>query len=164
MNVYNGNITTDRHGLATGTLPDYFEALNGDFRYQLTVNGQFAQSIVPEKIANKRFVIRTSKPNLEVSWPVTGIRHDAYANTYRIPVEEDKAVGEQGYYLHPEVFGQSASKSIQAASHKISATDQLAKVSIRNTDISGVAIQERASRFERLFGCRIDGAGSQLFT
>ncbi|HSY63919.1 MAG TPA: hypothetical protein VK829_04940, partial [Terriglobales bacterium] len=44
-----------------------------------------------------------------------GIRHDAYANQYRIPVEEDKAVGEQGYYLHPEVFGQAESKSISAA-------------------------------------------------
>ena len=28
MNVYNGNITTDKHGLATVALPDYFEALN----------------------------------------------------------------------------------------------------------------------------------------
>jgi hypothetical protein len=128
MNVYNGNITTDRHGLATVTLPDYFEALNGDFRYQLTVIGQFAQSIVARKIANNRFVIQTNKANVEVSWQVTGIRHDAYANTYRIPVEENKAAGEQGYYLHPEVFGQPNSKSIQAASQKASA-DQLAKVS-----------------------------------
>jgi trimeric autotransporter adhesin len=60
---------------------------------------------------------------------VTGIRHDAYANSYRVPVEEDKPAAEQGYYLHPEVFGQPASKSIQAASQKASATDQLAKVS-----------------------------------
>ncbi|HXM23948.1 MAG TPA: hypothetical protein VN948_22015 [Terriglobales bacterium] len=115
MNVYNGNVTTDRHGLATVNLPDYFEALNGDFRYQLTVIGQFAQAIVARKIATNRFVIRTSKPDVEVSWQVTGIRHDAYANQYRIPVEEDKAVGEQGYYLHPEVFGQPESKSISAA-------------------------------------------------
>jgi len=129
MNVYNGTITTDRHGLATVALPEYFEALNGDYRYQLTVIGQFAQSIVAKKIANNRFVIRTNKPNVEVSWQVSGIRHDAYANTYRIPVEENKAVGEQGYYLHPEVFGQPASKSIQAASQKASATDQVAKVS-----------------------------------
>jgi hypothetical protein len=27
MNVHNGNITTDRHGLGTVNLPDYFEAL-----------------------------------------------------------------------------------------------------------------------------------------
>jgi trimeric autotransporter adhesin len=115
MNVYNGNVTTDRHGQATVNLPDYFEALNGDFRYQLTVIGQFAQAIVAKKIAANRLVIRTSKPNVEVSWQVTGIRHDAYANVYRIPVEEDKAVGEQGYDLHPEVFGQPESKGISAA-------------------------------------------------
>jgi hypothetical protein len=122
MNVYNGNITTDRHGLATVTLPDYFEALNGDFRYQLTVIGQFAQAIVAKKIASNRFVIRTSKPGVEVSWQVTGIRHDAYANQYRIPVEEDKAVGEQGYYLHPEVFGQPESKSISATRNAVPAS------------------------------------------
>jgi hypothetical protein len=115
MNVYNGNITTDRHGLATVSLPDYFEALNGDFRYQLTVIGQFAQAIVARKISANRFVIRTSKPNVEVSWQVTGIRHDAYANVYRIPVEEGKTAREQGYYLHPEVFGQPESKGISAA-------------------------------------------------
>jgi trimeric autotransporter adhesin len=125
MNVYNGNITTDRHGFATVNLPDYFEALNGDFRYQLTVIGQFAQAIVARKISANRFLIRTNKPNVEVSWQVTGVRHDAYANRYRIPVEEDKALSEQGYYLHPEVFGQPESKSISAAgksaSHEVMA-------------------------------------------
>ena len=128
MNVYNGNVTTDRHGLATVVLPDYFDALNGDFRYQLTVMGKFAQAIVAQEIANNRFVIRTSKPDVKVSWQVTGIRHDAYANAYRIPTEEDKPAAEQGYYLHPEVFGQPASKSIQAASQKASGTEQLAKM------------------------------------
>jgi hypothetical protein len=105
MNVYNGNVTTDRHGLATVTLPDYFEALNQNFRYQLTVIGKFAQAIVARKIAANRFVIRTSKPNVEVSWQVTGIRQDAYAKAYRIPVEEEKPPQEQGRYLHPELFG-----------------------------------------------------------
>src|SRR5262249_23269056 len=41
MNVYNGNATTDRRGIAAITMPEYFEALNRDFRYQLTVIGQF---------------------------------------------------------------------------------------------------------------------------
>src|SRR5580700_3528601 len=59
MNVYNGNIRTDKRGLATVVLPEYFEALNRDFRYQLTVMGQFAQAIVARKIAHNRFVIRT---------------------------------------------------------------------------------------------------------
>ena len=125
MNVYNGNITTDRHGFATVNLPDYFEALNGDFRYQLTVIGQFAQAIVAKKISANQFVIRTNKPNVEVSWQVTGVRHDAYANRYRIPVEEDKALAEQGYYLHPEVFGQPESKSISAVGKSAPASPEV---------------------------------------
>jgi hypothetical protein len=115
MNIYNGNVTTDKRGLATIVLPDYFEALNGDFRYQLTVIGQFAQAIVAQKIAGNRFVIHTSKPHVEVSWQVTGIRHDAYANAYRIPTEEMKSPQEQGHYLHPEVFGASDQLAIGAA-------------------------------------------------
>jgi hypothetical protein len=120
MNVYNGNITTDKRGRAVVELPAYFEALNRDFRYQLTVMGQFAQAIVDKKIGaakigENRFVIRTTKPSVEVSWQVTGIRKDAYANANRIPTEEEKPEGERGYYLHPEVFGQPASKGIVAA-------------------------------------------------
>ena len=115
MNVYNGNITTDKHGLATVVLPNYFEALNRDFRYQLTVIGQFAQAIVAKKISNNRFEIRTSKPSVEVSWQVTGIRHDAYANANRIPTEEEKPPQEQGRYLHPELFGASSDQAIGAA-------------------------------------------------
>jgi hypothetical protein len=105
MNVYNGNITTNKGGLAVVVMPDYFEALNRDFRYQLTVIGQFAEAIVAKKIGNNRFVIRTNKPNVEVSWQVTGIRHDAYADAHRIQVEEEKPRQEQGHYLHPELFG-----------------------------------------------------------
>jgi hypothetical protein len=102
MNVYNGNITTNKRGLATVTLPDYFEALNQDFRYQLTVIGQFAQAIVARKIAHNQFVIRTNRSHVEVSWQVTGVRHDAWANAHRIPVEEDKPLQERGKYFHPE--------------------------------------------------------------
>ncbi len=105
MNVYNGNVVTNQRGVAIVTLPDYFEALNRDFRYQLTVIGQFAQAIVAKKIANNRFVIRTNKPGVEVSWQVTGIRHDAYADAHRIQVEVEKPPQEQGHYLHPELFG-----------------------------------------------------------
>ena len=112
MNVYNGNITTDRHGSATVVLPDYFQALNRDFRYQLTVIGQFANAIVAKKIADNRFVIRTSKPGVEVSWQVTGIRQDAYANANRIQVEVQKTPQEQGCYLHPELFGAPAEQAI----------------------------------------------------
>ena len=106
MNVYNGNIVTDSKGMATVFLPDYFEALNRDFRYQLTVIGQFAQAIVGQEITGNRFIIKTDKAGVKVSWQVTGIRHDAYADAHRIQVEEDKPLQEQGHYLHPELIGQ----------------------------------------------------------
>ncbi len=104
MNIYNGNVVTDKQGRSTVELPPYFEALNSDFRYQLTVIGRFAQAIVVEKVHGNRFVIETSKPGVEVSWQVTGIRHDAWANAHRVPVEEVKPAEEQGHYLHPQLF------------------------------------------------------------
>jgi hypothetical protein len=122
MNIYNGNVVTDRHRHATVELPAYFESLNRDFRYQLTVIGQFAQAIVVEKVHNNRFVIETSKPGVEVSWQVTGIRHDAYANAHRIPVEEVKSPEEQGHYLHPEAVGTGAEKTAGHASASVTRT------------------------------------------
>lgn len=113
MNVYNGNITTDANGLATVTLPDYFESLNKDFRYQLTVIGVFAQAIVFEKVKGNQFKIKTDKPNIEVSWQTTGVRQDAYANRNRIPTTVDKVGPEKGMYLYPEAFGVSEDKSIK---------------------------------------------------
>ena len=105
MNIYNGNVTTDSGGNATVTMPDWFEALNRDFRYQLTVIGQFAQAMVASKISNGSFMIKTDKPNVEVSWQVTGVRQDAWANAHRIPVEQEKPELERGFYLHPELYG-----------------------------------------------------------
>jgi hypothetical protein len=115
MNMYTGNVSTDERGDAVVQLPAWFEALNRDFRYQLTVIGQFAQAIVAGKVANHSFRIKTDKPNVEVSWQVTGIRQDAYAKAHPLVVEEDKPVAERGYYLHPEVFGQPGAKGINYA-------------------------------------------------
>ena len=114
-NIYDGNVTTDANGEATVQLPDWFEALNRDFRYQLTVIGTFAQAIVAEKIKGNRFVIKTSAPKVEVSWQVTGIRQDAFANKHRIPVEEAKPERERGYYLHPEAFDRPEERSVNWA-------------------------------------------------
>jgi len=117
MNIYNGNITTDASGQAVVELPSYFEALNRDFRYQLSVIGTFAQAIVAEEISNNRFTIKTSAPGVKVSWQVTGVRQDAYANKHRIPVEELKNENERGHYLYPELFNQPEEKSIEWANH-----------------------------------------------
>ncbi len=112
MNIYNGNVVTDANGDAEVRLPDYFESLNKDFRYQLTVIGTFAQAIIAEKIHNGRFMIKTDKPDVEVSWQVTGIRQDPWANEHRIQVEVDKPIDEKGYYLVPGLYGYGEDRSI----------------------------------------------------
>ena len=112
-NVYDGNIITDATGEAVVVLPDYFEAFNRDFRYQLTiVDARFAQARVSSKINDNRFTIKTDKPNVEVSWQVTGIRQDPYAEAHRVGVEEDKKAEERGKYLHPTEWGQPESKGV----------------------------------------------------
>jgi hypothetical protein len=114
-NIYDGNVTTDGDGVAVVTLPDYFEALNRDFRYQLTVIGAFAQAVVAEKVKGNQFKIATTQPNVEVSWQVTGVRQDAWANRHRIPNEELKAETEKGYFLHPELYGKDEEKGLDWA-------------------------------------------------
>ncbi len=112
MNIYNGTVVTDGSGTSVVTMPIYFESLNRDFRYQLTVMGQFAEAIVGSKISNGSFVIKTDKPGVEVSWQVTGVRQDAWANAHRIPNEVDKAEKDKGHYLSPELFGHPEDKRI----------------------------------------------------
>jgi hypothetical protein len=111
-NNFSGNVRSNARGEATVTLPEYFEALNRDFRYQLTVIGQFAQAIVASEIKNNQFTIKTDKSNVKVSWQVTSIRQDAYANANRIRVEADQPEAERGRYLHPEAFNQREEKGI----------------------------------------------------
>ena len=112
MNVYNGNTTLDRRGQATITLPAYFQALNRDFRYQLTPIGAPAMLYVAQKISGNQFKIAGGKAGLEVSWQVTGIRNDAYARQHRIQVEENKTGDDQGKYLYPAGFGAGNDKRI----------------------------------------------------
>jgi hypothetical protein len=115
MDVYNGLAKLDAKGEAWVNLPEYFEALNGDFRYQLTAVGAPAPRLyVAREVSQNRFKIAGGRPGGRVSWQVTGIRHDAYANAHRIPVTEDKPSTEQGRYLHPDVFGQGESRQIGA--------------------------------------------------
>jgi hypothetical protein len=114
-NLYDGTVTTDAQGEAEVTLPDWFAALNRDFRYQLTCLGVFAQAIIAEKIKDNRFKIKTSLPNVEVSWQITGTRQDAWAQQHRLPVEEPKPAVERGSYQNPSAFGQPEEKSIEWA-------------------------------------------------
>lgn len=111
-NIYDGIIITDSDGNAVVKLPNYFEALNKDFRYQLTVLGTFAQAIISSEIENNQFKLKTDRPNVKVSWQVTGIRHDAYAEQNRIIPEVEKSTNEKGKYLHPTAFKKPINMSI----------------------------------------------------
>lgn len=106
MNIYNGNVTLDAKGIAQVKLPDWFEALNQDFRYQLTAIGKPGPNLyVSREIVKNTFEIAGGHPGGKVSWQVTGVRHDVYANAHRMEVEEDKPAAEVGTYLTPELYG-----------------------------------------------------------
>jgi hypothetical protein len=130
-NIYDGVITLDSKGEAEIELPDWFCALNKDFRYQLTaigapgpnlhINKEISEITINDsnKIDNNsssHFKIAGGTPGLKVSWQVTGIRKDPWANANRIQVEEDKPAKEKGYYIHPELYGQPAEKGINVVS------------------------------------------------
>src|SRR5580704_317005 len=113
MNIYNGVAVLDAAGEASVSLPDYFQALNSDFRYQLTPIGAPGPNLyVAEEISGNRFKIAGGKPGAKVSWQVTGVRQDAYAKAHRIPVEEDKPTEQRGHYLHPELFGATEKEAV----------------------------------------------------
>jgi hypothetical protein len=116
LDVYNGNAVTDDKGFATVTLPRYFQALNRSFRYQLTIVGTRGWNArVVKEIAHNRFSIQSDQPQVKVSWQVTGIRHDRYADSHRINVVVPKSGADEGRYLHPELYGQPKSKAIDRA-------------------------------------------------
>jgi len=114
MNVYNGNVVLNGAGEAWVELPEWFEALNRDFRYQPTAIGAPGPNLfIADEIAGNRFRIAGGQPGGKVSWQVTGIRQDPFANAHRIPVEEDKPPEERGSYLHPEAWGQPEEMGVE---------------------------------------------------
>jgi len=115
MNAYSGNVTTDAQGYATVVLPAYFESINRDFRYQLTVidnSEDFIQVKVVREIQNNQFVIRTSKPHVKVSWRVEAVRNDLWVQRYGYQTEQEKPKEYQGKYIYPELYGQSKERGI----------------------------------------------------
>ena len=112
MNIYNGIVELNAFGEAIVELPDYFEKLNRDFRYQLTSIGMSQPGLyVADEVQNLTFRIAGGKPHARVSWQVTGIRQDAFANAHRIPVVEEKPKELRGTYMYPVELGVPAEKS-----------------------------------------------------
>jgi hypothetical protein len=128
-NVYDGVVVLDDNGEAEIELPDWFGALNKDFRYQLTLIGAPGPNLhISEEISdadttknyssssssdkNSRFKVAGGTLGMKVSWQITGIRKDPWANAHRIKVEEDKSDKERGYYIYPDLYGKAAEKGI----------------------------------------------------
>jgi hypothetical protein len=112
VNVYSGNVVLDARGEASVEMPDWFEVLNSDFRYQLTCIGGYAPVYVAETISGGRFVIAGGEPGMTVSWQVTGVRHDPVAVASGFAVEQDKHPHEQGKYMHPEAYGKPETAAV----------------------------------------------------
>jgi hypothetical protein len=113
LNAYSGNVVTDASGKATISLPEYFEAINKDFRYQLTVvGGTFAQAMVSKEISNNKFEIATNQPNVKVSWEVKGVRNDARMKMNPFTAVQDKSAAQKGKYFDPKSYNQPESKGV----------------------------------------------------
>lgn len=107
--IYRGGVVLDAQGEATVELPEYFEAMNREFQYQLTPVGGAAPMLhVSAEVKDNRFGIAGGTPGLKVSWTVTGVRNDAFARLHGRPVEEAKTGEQVGTYLHPELVVEAA--------------------------------------------------------
>jgi hypothetical protein len=116
INIYTGTALMDASGSATVSLPDWFEAVNGDYRYQLTAIGAPSPNLhILQEVSNNQFRIAGGQPGMKVSWQVTGVRHDAYAKAHPLEVSFDKPEEERGYYIDPQLYGAPQEMSLSAA-------------------------------------------------
>ena len=93
LNVYVGSVELDKDGESIVQLPDYFEALNINPKYQLTAVGQAMPDLhIKEKIHNNTFLISGGAPFGEVSWEIKGERNDLAMRDHPFIVEENKMI------------------------------------------------------------------------
>jgi len=90
-NIYDGIATLDENGDVTIQLPDYFDALNDDVRYQFfAINQAMPNLYIKQEEHDNQFAIGGGVPGGKVSWQITGVRHDPYILLHPITVEEPK--------------------------------------------------------------------------
>jgi hypothetical protein len=112
-NLYDGVARLDEDGAAWVELPEWFQTLNGDFRYQLTAIGGPAPNLhVAEEISENRFKIAGGDAGMKVCWQVTGTRKDRWAAAHPFEVEQDKREEERGRYLHPSLYDAPEEQSV----------------------------------------------------
>ena len=102
-NIYDGVAILDENGEVVIGLPDYFDVLNKEYRYQVkALSVSMPNLYVKEEVADNKFIIAGGMPGGRVSWQVTGIRRDPYilANPIIPEVKKDGTYGiEKGEYL-----------------------------------------------------------------
>jgi len=117
-NIYDGTVVADAKGEAVVVLPEWMEALNVEFRYQLTPIGRAAPGLhLRDEISNNRFTIAGAEPGMRVSWQITGVRHDKWASVNRINVEHDKVGSERDHYIHPHLYNFGVERGIGEVRH-----------------------------------------------
>lgn len=96
-NLYDGVVTLDQNGEAVIMLPEYFLALNKDFRYLATsLDGPMPNLHLLRGVRREWFVgdpsfrIAGGVPGKRVSWQVTGIRKDPLMQEYPLIPEVEK--------------------------------------------------------------------------
>ncbi len=114
INLYNGIALLDAHGEAIVQLPQWFGAINKDFRYQLTAVGAPMPNLyIAEEIKDNQFKIAGGGAGGKVSWQVTATRNDAWAAQHPFQAEKDKPAAERGTYLYPQGFGQPITNTVR---------------------------------------------------
>ena len=112
ITYYHGTAVLDAKGEGLVQLPNYFEALNTDFHYQLTCIGAYAQVYIANEIQNNSFTIAGGQSGMKVSWQVSAKRNDPWAKAHPYKVEWDKEPGEKGKYYYPQGYGMSRASKI----------------------------------------------------
>lgn len=117
LNSYSGTVTLGANGEAWVELPEYYQAINIDPRYQLTAIGAPAPMLhVASEIVDNEFRIAGGQAGMRVSWEVKSKRNDAFVAQLGAPVEREKVGVEKGRYLQPTLYGQPESMGLDRAS------------------------------------------------
>jgi hypothetical protein len=119
LNIYTGTVVLDQLGAALVSLPEWFDAVNTDPRYQLTCVGAFAPVFVASELEDQSFVIAGGLPGMKVCWTVTAVRNDPWARAHPLQVEAQKPAHEQGTYLSPELYGQPPERNAVRAKQSL---------------------------------------------
>ena len=112
--IYDGRIELDERGEGTVALPEWLDALNEEFRYQLTPIGFPCPELhVSREITGRSFGIAGGNPQATVCWQLTGVRKDPWAKANPFQVEVLKPEKERGSFLNPRLHDRSDAASVE---------------------------------------------------